>query len=136
MASWKTRIIVFYCGFLDRNLSIKQARASFVECLKLLKAIYIVVEKVLKAFLKAIMTYYQIMNNYASDYGAPFVHLLFIIVGRIRSQFCSNCAVSEESTILTVFYYVCLDFDTSMNIRYGGICEINADILIAKKFEI
>jgi hypothetical protein len=81
MASWKTRIIVFYCGFLYRNLSIKQARASFVESLKLLKATYIVVEKVLKAFLKAIMTYYQIMNNHASDNGAPFVHLSFIIVG-------------------------------------------------------
>jgi hypothetical protein len=36
---------------------IKQSRASFVECLKLLKAIK-VVEKVLKAFSKA-MTYYQ-----------------------------------------------------------------------------
>jgi hypothetical protein len=28
-------------------------------------------------------------------------------------------AVSEESTILTG----CVDFDTSMNIRYGGICD-------------
>jgi hypothetical protein len=37
---------------LDRNLWIKQSRASFVECLKLLKATK-VVEKVLKAFLKA-----------------------------------------------------------------------------------
>jgi hypothetical protein len=94
---------------LDRNLSIKQARASFVECLKLLKATYIVVEKVLmKAFLKAIMSYYQIMNNHASDNGAPFVHLSFIIVGRISAQFCSNCVVSEESTMLTVCYYVCV----------------------------
>jgi hypothetical protein len=36
-----------------------------VECLKLLKAIK-VVEKVLKAFLKA-MTYYQMTNYHASD---------------------------------------------------------------------
>jgi hypothetical protein len=41
--------------------------ASFVECLKLLKAIK-VVEKVLKALLKA-MTYYQMTNNHASDTG-------------------------------------------------------------------
>jgi hypothetical protein len=45
-----------YCGFLDRNLWIKQSRASLVECLKLLRAIK-VVEKVLKAFLKATSTY-------------------------------------------------------------------------------
>jgi hypothetical protein len=44
---------------------IKQSRASFVECLKLLKAIK-VAEKVLKAFLKA-MTYYQMTNNHASN---------------------------------------------------------------------
>jgi hypothetical protein len=25
------------------------------------------------------------------------------------------------------WYAVCVDFDTSMNIRYGGICETNAD---------
>jgi hypothetical protein len=42
------------------------------------------------------------------------------VVGRISAQFCNNCAVSEESTILTV----CVDFDTSRNIRHGGICEI------------
>jgi hypothetical protein len=59
MVSQKTRTFVFYyiAAFLDRNLWIKQSRASFVECLKLLKAIK-VVEKVLKGFLKA-MTYYQ-----------------------------------------------------------------------------
>jgi hypothetical protein len=42
----------FIAAFLDRNLWIKQSRASFVECLKLLKAIK-VAEKVLKTFLKA-----------------------------------------------------------------------------------
>ena len=41
----------------------------------------------------------------------------FFIVGRISAQFCNNCAVSEEST-------VCVYFDTSINIRHGGICEI------------
>ena len=40
-------------AFLHRNLWIKQSRASFVECSKLLKAIK-VAEKVLKAFLKVI----------------------------------------------------------------------------------
>ena len=57
MASWKTQTF------------------EFIECLiKLLKAIYIVVEKVLKAFLKAIMTYYQMTNSndHASDYGVSF----------------------------------------------------------------
>jgi hypothetical protein len=44
--------LYFIAALLDRNLWIKQSRASFVECLKLLKAIK-VVEKVLKAFLKA-----------------------------------------------------------------------------------
>ena len=40
-----------------------------------------------------------------------------------------DCAFYEESTILTE----CADFDTSMNIKYGGICEINAN---SKKFGI
>jgi hypothetical protein len=35
------------------------------------------------------------------------------------------CAFCEETTILTG----CVDFDTIMNIRYGGICEINAWIV-------
>ena len=37
-------------------------------------------------------------------------------------------AFYEESTKLTV----CEDFDTSMKIRYGAICEINAK---SKKFK-
>jgi hypothetical protein len=61
----KHELLHFIAAFLDRNLWIKQPRASFVECLKLLKAIK-VVEKVLKTFLKA-MTYYQMTNNHASD---------------------------------------------------------------------
>jgi hypothetical protein len=68
LAKWcpeKHEFLHFIAAFLDRNLWIKQSRASFVECLKLLKAIK-VVEKVLKAFLKA-MTYYQMTNNHASD---------------------------------------------------------------------
>ena len=52
-------------------------------------------------------------------------YILAYIVGRISAQFCNNWAVSEESTILQTVSYA--DFDTSMNIRYGGICEINAD---------
>jgi hypothetical protein len=47
-------IAVFWIEIYGLN---NHARASFVECLKLLKAIK-VVEKVLKAFLKA-MTYWQ-----------------------------------------------------------------------------
>jgi hypothetical protein len=42
----------FIAAFLDLNLWIKQSSASFVECLKLLKAIE-VVENVFKTFLKA-----------------------------------------------------------------------------------
>jgi hypothetical protein len=61
----KHEILHFIAAFLDRNLWIKQSRASFVECIKFLKAIK-VVEKVLKTFLKA-MTYYQMTNNHASD---------------------------------------------------------------------
>jgi hypothetical protein len=59
VAKWrpeKQELLHFIAAFLDRNLWIKQSRASFVECLELFKAIK-VVEKVLKAFLKA-MTYY------------------------------------------------------------------------------
>ena len=41
------------------------------------------------------------------------------------------CTVSEESTILTV----CVDFDTSMNIRYRGL-EASVKLTpIAKNFE-
>ena len=52
LAKWrpeKHELLHFIADFLDRNLSIKQSRASFVECLKFLKAIK-VVENVLKAF--------------------------------------------------------------------------------------
>ena len=59
IAKWrpeKHELLHFIATFLNRNLWIKQSKTSFVECLKLLKAIK-VVEKVLKAFLKA-MTYY------------------------------------------------------------------------------
>jgi hypothetical protein len=35
----KHELLHFIAAFLDRNLWIKQSRASFVECLKLLKAI-------------------------------------------------------------------------------------------------
>jgi hypothetical protein len=52
MASWKTRTFAFYFGFFGlKFMDFKQSRASFVECLKLSKAIK-VVEKVLKTFLK------------------------------------------------------------------------------------
>jgi hypothetical protein len=61
----KHELLHFIAAFLGRNLWIKQSRASFGECLKLLKAIK-VIEKVLKTFLKA-MTYYQMTNNHASD---------------------------------------------------------------------
>jgi hypothetical protein len=70
LAKWrpeKNEILHFIAAFLHRHLWIKQSRTSFVECLKLLKAIK-VVEKVLKALLKA-MTYYQMTNNHASDTG-------------------------------------------------------------------
>ena len=40
-----------------------------------------------------------------------------------------HCAFCEESTKLTG----CVDFDTSMNIRYGATCEINME---SQKFEI
>ena len=40
-----------------------------------------------------------------------------------------HCAFYEESTKLTG----CVDFDTSMNIRYGATCEINTE---SQKFEI
>jgi hypothetical protein len=46
-----------------------------------------------------------------------------LLVGWISANFAIIVQYSEESTILTV----CVDFDTSMNIRYGGICELNAD---------
>jgi hypothetical protein len=68
LAKWhseKHELLHFIAAFLDRNLWIKQSRASFVECLKLLKTIK-VAEKVLKAFLKG-MTYYQMTNYHASD---------------------------------------------------------------------
>ena len=45
------------------------------------------------------------------------------VVGRISEQFLNNRAFCEESTILTG----CVDFYTSMNIRYRGICEINPE---------
>ena len=45
------------------------------------------------------------------------------IVGRISEQFVHNRAFCEESTILTG----CVDFYTSMNIRYKGICEIKLE---------
>ena len=48
---------------------------------------------------------------------------MFTVLGTAHHLDLHNCAVSEESTILTG----CVDFDTSMNIRYGGIREINAD---------
>ena len=51
------------------------------------------------------------------------------IVGRICPQFLHNRAFCEESTKLTG----CVDFDTSMNIRYGGISEINTE---SQKVEI
>ena len=68
MFKWRPgrhEVLHFIAAFLDRNLWIKQSRASFVQCLKLLKAIK-VVEKVLKTFSKA-MTYYQMTSNHASD---------------------------------------------------------------------
>ena len=46
-----------------------------------------------------------------------------IIVGRISAQFLHNRASCEESTILKE----CVDFCTSINIKYGAICEINAE---------
>jgi hypothetical protein len=59
LAKWrpeKHELLHFTVAFLDRTLWIKQSRASFIECLKLLKAIK-VAEKVLKAFLKAMTCY-------------------------------------------------------------------------------
>ena len=50
-------------------------------------------------------------------------------MGRISAQCLHNCAFCEERTKLTG----CVDFDTSMNIRYGGIFEINTE---SQKFEI
>jgi hypothetical protein len=47
-------------------------------------------------------------------------------VGRISESIGAFC---EESAILTG----CVDFGTSMNIKYGGICEINAN---SEKFGI
>ena len=41
----------------------------------------------------------------------------------ISAQFLHNRAFPEESTIFTE----CADFYASMNIRYGFICEINAE---------
>jgi hypothetical protein len=62
----KCQYIYYSMRYFDRNLVwIKQSTASFVECLKFLKAIK-VVENVLKALLKA-MTYYQMTNYHASD---------------------------------------------------------------------
>ena len=52
---------------------------------------------------------------------------LFIIVQRICKSIVH--AFCEESTKLTG----CVDFDPSMNIRYGATCEINAE---SQKFEI
>ena len=45
------------------------------------------------------------------------------VVGQISGQFVHNRAFCEESTILTG----CVDFYTSTNIRYRGICEINSE---------
>jgi hypothetical protein len=42
LAKWRPKkheLLHFIAAFLDRNLWIKQSRAPFVECLKLLKAI-------------------------------------------------------------------------------------------------
>ena len=63
--NWVVNDLHFIADFFNRNLWIKQARASFVERLTFLKAIK-VVENVLKAFLKA-MTYSQMTNYHASD---------------------------------------------------------------------
>jgi hypothetical protein len=52
LAKWrpgKHERLHIIAAFLDRNLWIRQSRASFVQCSKLLKANK-VVEKVLKAF--------------------------------------------------------------------------------------
>jgi hypothetical protein len=68
LAKWRSEkheLFHFIAAFLDRYLWIKQSKASFVEWLKLLKAIK-VVEKVLKSFLKA-MTYGQMTNYHARD---------------------------------------------------------------------
>ena len=55
-----------------------------------------------------------------------FITHVLLYSGADKWKYCAFC---EESTILTV----CVDFDTSMNIRYGGICEINAN---SQKFGI
>ena len=47
--------------------------------------------------------------------------MIWCTVGWISEQFAYNHAFCEESTILTVF----VNFYTSMNIRFGAICEIN-----------
>ena len=44
-------------------------------------------------------------------------------VGRISAQFLHNRASCEESIVPE-----CVDFHVSTNVRYGGICEINARI--------
>ena len=50
-------------------------------------------------------------------------NLAWFIVERISAQFLHNRAFCEESTTLTE----CIDVYTSMNIRYGAICQINAE---------
>ena len=44
-----------------------------------------------------------------------------LVVGRINAQFLHNRAFCEECIIMTR----CVDFYTSMNIKYRGIYEIN-----------
>ena len=51
-----------------------------------------------------------------------------LIVGRISAQFLHNSVYWEESTVLTE----CLNFYTSINIRYGGIFEKNAESLLKR----
>ena len=54
---------------------------------------------------------------------------MFTVLGTAHHLDLHNCAVSEESTILTG----CVDFDTSMNIRY---MEASVKLTpIAKNFE-
>ena len=54
------------------------------------------------------------------------------MVGRISTQFLHNRAFCEESTILTE----CVDVCRSMNIKYGAICEINAESQKIRIFDI
>ena len=65
---------------------------------------------------------------FRSVVSTPF-YISHLIVERISAPFLHNRAFCEESTTLTE----CIDVYTSMNIKYGAICQINAE---SKKIKI